>query len=984
MRFLLIFSLSILILVGSHAQEEYINFDVWESNVTKVGSQVLDIHQDKAGYIWLSTFNGIIRFDGSKFIHIVDIFPESNQLPTNHISCVRKDNRGNIWIGTINHGMFMIDIEDKFHAFNDLTASNNSLAEYRIEDILHTDSLLFVIGRTGLTTYRHENNQYVQINDILDLPDQNINTMLNYKGDIIFAAKESITSLNGTIKDQVDVLSPQVFQDLSGNLYSSSFEENKGSIIYKYVNAAWQKLEHQPFESIPEFQTFIWDYQGRLWAYKYNRTLVCYNFKDRKWMIKKGATNHNLRQHKIRDVLVDNSGTVWIGSEVLSLIRKREDIRSIKLPLEIKDDIRSMIFKDDKLHYTTSFDGLHTIDTAAHDQKLTSKNSGLISEKYLIIDELDGDNFGILHSRGFQTWNSKGEFSDLVSAKGSNRSMCVLGGYYWIGAVSKILRIDPATRAVKKYPFRGYNKSQNFYINGLEIKSENELYIGSSLKELHVFDIITETFKPVQSNPEIVNQPNSCNQISISNKQILALATERGLYTYDGIKYETLVPREYFMSVAWANDSLIIASTKSKIYKINIFSNNQSIIYQDDGLLNSRFANRCATKIGTEICFGGNKGFDCIKPITPLDSLSTLLNLESIIVNNKKVKIEKGAKIILPQNALHVVLKMNQIFTKSQHQAKILYKNSDELEWNILANNMLTLENPRPGKHKFEFKSDIPNYSGAIKLMQVEFEITTPWYRHFLFWLFSSIAAISGIAWLIIRYQSQRKQKQLEAVQLKADVTELRLQALSGQMNPHFTFNALNSILQMINEHDTESTAIYIQKFSRMLRFVLEYSDKSWVTLENEVKFLEDYLTLEKMRFNDTFEYSIEVQDQSKYGSYMIPPFFIQPKIENALKHGIRELDKGGKINIEIKISKETIIASVIDNGIGITSAKAKNQLYNPNTNKGIKLTQKRLEHLRKLGYQAKMNIFEMMEEGAVMGTRINITLPFKKDSDKS
>ena len=950
--------------------------------MTKVGSQVLDIHQDKEGYIWLSTFNGVVRFDGSKFIHIADIFPESDQLPTNHISCVRKDDRGNIWIGTINHGMYMIDIEGKFHAFDDLIASNDSLAEYRIEDILHTDSLLFIIGRTGLTTYRFKNNEYLQINDIANLPDRNINTMLNYRGDIIFASKESITSLNGTIQDQVDVSTPQVFQDMSGALYSSSFEKRIGSTIYKYGNKKWQKLEHQPFESVNAFHTFSWDYQGRIWAYRYNNTLVCYNYQKEKWMIEKDATNHNLGQRRIRDVMVDNSGTIWIGSEVLSLIRKREDIRSIKLPLEIKDDVRSFIFTDDKLHYTTSFDALHTIDSTGYNEHNTSKNSGLVSDDFLVLNKLDNGNFGLLHSRGFQTWDSEGQFSDLVLAKGSNRAMCVLGGYYWIGAVSKVLRIDPVTREVKKYPFRGKNKSQNIYLNGLVAKSENELYIGTSFRELHVFDINNETFSPVQSKPKIVNQPNSCNHISISNEQILAIATERGLYTYDGIKYETLVPREYFMSVAWANDSLVIASTKSKIYKINVFTKNQSIIYQDNGLLNSRFALRSVTKVGTEICFGGNKGLDCIKSITPLDSLSTLLNLESIVVNNKKVKIEKDTKIVLSQNARHVVLKMNQIFTKSQHQAIILYKNNDDSEWNILANNTLTLDNPRPGRHKFEFKSYIPNYAGANKSLQVELEITTPWYRHFLFWLFTSIAMISGIAWLIIRDQNQRKQKQLEAVQLKADVTELRLQALSGQMNPHFTFNALNSILQMINEHDTESTAIYIQKFSRMLRFVLEYSDKSWVTLENEVKFLEDYLTLEKMRFNDTFEYSIEIQNQSQYGAFMIPPFFIQPKIENALKHGIRELDEGGKIEVEFKVSKEYIIASVIDNGVGINAAKAKNQLYNPNTNKGIKLTQKRLEQLRKQGYQAKMDIIELRDEGAVVGTRINITLPFKKSDN--
>jgi two-component system sensor histidine kinase YesM len=135
------------------------------------------------------------------------------------------------------------------------------------------------------------------------------------------------------------------------------------------------------------------------------------------------------------------------------------------------------------------------------------------------------------------------------------------------------------------------------------------------------------------------------------------------------------------------------------------------------------------------------------------------------------------------------------------------------------------------------------------------------------------------------------------------------------------------------------------------------------------------------MRFNDSFEYLIEVNALFQNGHFMIPPFFIQPKIENALKHGIRELEKGGRIIVKFNIDENNIIVSVIDNGVGLKAAKAKNKLHNPNTNKGIKLTHKRLEQLRKLGYQAKMDIVDLSDEDKV-GTRVNITLPLKKESD--
>jgi len=980
-RILSIILTSILILSDCIAQEEYINFDIWTSEKTNIGSQVIDFHQDHEGYIWLSTFNGVVRFDGSDFIHLEDLYPESAQITTDHISCVRKDIKDNLWIGTIEQGLFIIDKVGRFHEFDDFVDKDDQLKEYRIEHIISIDSFLFIKGRTGLTSYKYQDRKYHKIDNITSMDDAKIKEIVKYKDDILFASKSTIYSLNNSIDKTDQFSNPKLFLDIEGELYCRSLDRN-GTLIYRYQDEDWKEITTQPFRGIKENRKYTWDYQDRLWAVKYNDNVICYDFKNQKWLIEKEKKNHNLTQGKIRDVLVDNSGTVWIGSEVISLLSKRQDIRSIKLPIENGSSTRNFLINEDEIIYNTERNGIYKLNNGI--QNINTNNSDLKSQKFLKMGQLEDDKYGVLHSKGFQTLDSSGNFSGLVKSKGSNRSLCTLGGYYWIGGVSKILKVDPETLEVTKYPYRSYNISQNIYINGLTPKSKTELYVGSNLKQLHVFDIEKEEFTPAKSKMDPLKIQDGCNHISINKYGELALATDRGLYIYDGQEYESLVYKEYFLACGWAEDSIVIASSRDKIYKVNPKTKDISIISQDNGLLNNQFMLRAVDNINSEICFGGNVGIDCIDVNTPSDSLSALLLLESIRVNNdRQVDIQDRENISLDKNTKHVEIKLNQIFTKSQSNSKILYRNDSRSEWQALANNTLTLDNPRRGKHIFEFKSEIPNYVGTNETLYLEFEIPIPWYKQVWFLILTSLFSIGLISWLISRYQNKKKEELVEAARLKADISELRLQALSGQMNPHFTFNALNSILQMINEQDVNSASIYIQKFSRMLRFVLEYSDQSWVALDKEIKFLENYLTLEKMRFNDTFDYKIEMYDKTQAALFLIPPFFIQPKIENALKHGIRELDNGGHIHVKFKIVEDSIIISIIDNGIGISASKAKSKLHNSNTNKGIELTQKRLNQLRKLGYSAGMNISDRIENKNIIGTQVDITLPFKKSSSK-
>lgn len=166
------------------------------------------------------------------------------------------------------------------------------------------------------------------------------------------------------------------------------------------------------------------------------------------------------------------------------------------------------------------------------------------------------------------------------------------------------------------------------------------------------------------------------------------------------------------------------------------------------------------------------------------------------------------------------------------------------------------------------------------------------------------------IIWLVYRIQLKKQRKKIH---LRNELNNARLSAIQSQMNPHFIFNSLNSIQDLILKGDVEKSYTYLTMFSDMVRRTLAYSEKDLVDLEQETKLLELYLALEALRFKKDFSYHF---DKIQAEDIQIPPMLIQPFIENALVHGL--LHKEGPKELEITFElNERLICRVRDNGVG-------------------------------------------------------------------
>ena len=223
-----------------------------------------------------------------------------------------------------------------------------------------------------------------------------------------------------------------------------------------------------------------------------------------------------------------------------------------------------------------------------------------------------------------------------------------------------------------------------------------------------------------------------------------------------------------------------------------------------------------------------------------------------------------------------------------------------------------------------------------------------------------------------------------EILNVKNRLAEEKLTALRSQMNPHFIFNSLNSIQQYILNGEIDNANKYLSKFSKLIRMVLQYSEYNFISLDEEINMLELYLSVEKTRFGNSFEYKILIEDELDTEEIKIPNLMIQPFVENAIWHGLMHKTGERKIDIMFHLKNDvSMVCVVTDNGVGRRKAEEiKNaRSLGPNhESKGIQLVKDKIDVLKQqFRSEVSIEVYDINDmDGKVVGTRVIIQLPIK------
>ncbi|MCC7150036.1 MAG: tetratricopeptide repeat protein [Saprospiraceae bacterium] len=238
---------------------------------------------------------------------------------------------------------------------------------------------------------------------------------------------------------------------------------------------------------------------------------------------------------------------------------------------------------------------------------------------------------------------------------------------------------------------------------------------------------------------------------------------------------------------------------------------------------------------------------------------------------------------------------------------------------------------------------------------------------------------------LIIAVAAFYAYHQRKKVLFNHQVLETEMKALRSQMNPHFTFNVLNSIQYFVTQNDMESAELYIEKFASLIRMILDQSRKSYITLEQEINMLEIYLELEQMLFEKKIDYRIEIAPDIVPAKLLVPGMLIQPVVENSIKHGLAHREGETIVTISFKSEKESLLCTVTDNGIGREAAyKLSSRNAVNHSSEAMKILSERMDALSAIhGIRFSYKTEDMVnEDGIACGTMVIMELPLKNFSD--
>jgi hypothetical protein len=338
--------------------------------------------------------------------------------------------------------------------------------------------------------------------------------------------------------------------------------------------------------------------------------------------------------------------------------------------------------------------------------------------------------------------------------------------------------------------------------------------------------------------------------------------------------------------------------------------------------------------------------------------------------------------ITLPYLHNRLVVNFDAICYNTPKELQYYYRlvNGNNAAWNTINSTQIVLENLEPGNYNLEIKAAMPKQQRYSAIQTLQITIAKPWWQWNLV-RGSAILLLLASTYIIYKRRINFIEKREgEKTVLKTQMLQLEQTALRSQMNPHFIFNCLSSIQQLVVAGNKEEANDYLVKFSQLIRKTLEFSAQSYITLAQEQEYLCEYLVLEQLRMPNQFDFNFTIASNIDIYKTGIPNMMLQPIIENSIRHGIKHLqNRKGKITIDITMVNNYIRCVVADNGIGRKKNTAVTGLTS-HKSYGMDIVEKRLKGLQ--AYDTANCFIEIIditdENNLPMGTKVILQVPLK------
>ena len=972
-----------------------------------------NIVQDKNNIIWVSELNGLNKLDG---LHIKKILPNRNDsttIPNQPITNLKVDNNNNIWLCSNGYSVSKIDTKTEKVSYLKQNLDFAHFNQFGEKNILIDRKNIYNASNEKLIPYTNTFTPFIHFGDTMK---SYVSTAVDKYGEEWACVRDRIFKINKTTKKAEETY---VFPELAFINYLFFDSHNRcwvsspsvgGLVLFDTKNKKIKRLDYPDINYPGDYVEWTFNNKKYIVLAVAARNYIPLIDEETLELIKYDINDIIASDYKLidtRSVFVDNKNNLWlVTNNGLFIINGSPTAFTV-------NDVPNINAKN---VLKGQYDGIFSIKLINNTYWLSkangwgiynyTKNWDLIKHYDKLVQD-DKNNF-------LKIGGTTNEAFDFIAHKNK----------IYITTNAGLVLLDTATKTTKI--IHTANQNEISYLRTIVPINENIWYIRSANMGVEVFDVNLNKFiknYPMLDNGNKILTTNYL--LKLRNAEIVA-TTNDGLYCLNTStdKFKKIdIPNLLFKGqsgMAEDKNGIIWITNDANIFAYDF---NKKKIVKDFKKFNDPGGEfRVTVDKNNNVWFNSYAGYWCYKQATdemikftysmglPLNRLNCTIEslsdsfvyaggyssvvkfdpdffyknavslmpiISDIYANEKKIitkyKNDSIENVTIQRNENNISISIGLNDFSLPNNYEIFYKIKFENDSWIKTNDAnINFNNLPHGEYNIEIiaKNKLTEKYGKIKLLQL---IVLPyWYETNLAKILFALILASVIYYFVkLRIKNIRTQ-----ASLKQKITETEIAALKAQMNPHFIFNCINSIDGLIQTNDKYNATNYLNKFAKLIRNVLESSKENTVMLSKDIETLKLYIALEKLRSNYEFELELNIGKELLENDYMVPPLIIQPFVENAIQHGIRnKITNDGVLQINIERIEDKIVYTIIDNGVG--RKLAKELKTHENESYGMQISEDRIK-LFNNEEKASIKIEDLFANNVPAGTKVTVQLKIK------
>jgi len=921
--FVICFSLLVL---AANAQDDYDKVYEISSDESSFSTGYEGVF-DSLGFYWVGTNNGVYRYSGYRYFEKT----YEDTLKGKSVYGMNIDHYGTIWfINTLGHLYYL---------------KNNIPTQYTLPHHEAVNAKIFQPNRKHLVVYTSKNIYEInlktyEIRSIVSFSQVRLNRPNAYYNkfmdNVLYSCYNS--------EHLVDLI----------DLDTETTRKNLYPRIVKHMSNSRPKLKGQKDLHF----NFLLSYTGPLIFIENSdfREMLCFDTTADEFI---DYTTDRPINKKIRTINVIDEDRFAINTTVGAHIFNKETKSAVFVDETEGKAINNILIRNGQLWCTTATDGIILYNQAgtkllntesSHLLKIT-KNEDLITARRGKVSVFRNNRL----IRELELTNN----SSTYSISEGKDDILLHNGYDGTIHLSKknydILATKPH-HALMKFKIRNdeyildytgmtvNNKNINTTrYNFYEISNDSSQIFLANNNGIDVLDVKTKTIRNLDS--ECI-----CQGLKFDHKKRLwaGCASGGGLRVYMHGERLFNFPNEFLFkekscrTILSDTNRLWVATDKGLI-RFDPDSDFKEIYSKADGLLNTDITT--IAQSDTYLYISTKKGlFFLDKTDNSLDNISPPdCHIQSIKIWENEQPIKDNLSLAHDENNLFIEFLSNAYNIMGDYEYYYRMVGIDS-SWNSTPSDINYARFPQlsPGEYTFEVFSSLDNNRVKSEIKRIQFDIDSPLQEKLWFQMLSLLLVFFILYQIVVYIQKQKLSR------VKQNLEAEKMRSLLQQMNPHFIYNTLNSIQYFIFNDKRFEAGKYLSIFSDLMRRNFEFSESEYIPLKDEIEHIQNYLEMEKIRFEEQLDIQFDIQEGLDVASIQIPPFLLQPILENAIKHGLRGTENNRILNTKIYRTDNILNVDISDNGIGRMAAdkrkKKSERIYTSNLN-----IKKRIELLNRL-----------------------------------